>query len=105
MEKTLPIFSSKNLNDYLTSNNSLGRGLNHSWTYGLSVSYGTAGSSSGLSVYNPIFNSRENALSAALSILKQNMLEKLGNSDTTNYSPKIISATLKDIAQFKFAKT
>ena len=33
----------------------VGRGLNDVWCYGISISWGTAGSSSGLSVYNQSF--------------------------------------------------
>ncbi len=74
------------------------------WTYGMSVSYGTAGSSSGICVYDPIFRSREEALTHAVGKLKNMISEKVGNSDTTNYNQKIILATLKSIASFEISK-
>lgn len=82
----------------------LGRGPNNSWAYGMSVSYGTAGSSSGLSVYDPIFKSREDALDNAIKNLKDMMIAKVGDKDTTNYNQKIILATLKGIDAMQVAK-
>ncbi|WP_231424693.1 hypothetical protein [Pedobacter sp. Leaf250] len=82
----------------------LGRGPNQMWTYGMSVSFGTAGSSSGICVYDPIFRSREEALTHAVGKLKNMISEKVGNSDTTNYNQKIILAILKSIASMEISK-
>jgi hypothetical protein len=79
-------------------------GPNGKWTYGLSMSFGTAGSSSGISVYGEVFTSREVALNCAMGILKKEMLGKVGNSDTGNYNQKVILATLKDIDRLTVAK-
>lgn len=82
----------------------VGRGTNGLWCYGLSISWGTAGSSSGLSVYAKPFASKALAFDAALLVLKQRMDEMVGCSDTGNYNPKIISATLKDIEKYRIAE-
>ena len=82
----------------------LGKGPNNKWTYGMSISYGTAGSSSGISVYDPVFNSGEDALNHAIQKLKNAMALKVGDKDTTNYNQKIILATLKSIEKMKIAK-
>ncbi|WP_316795065.1 hypothetical protein [Pedobacter agri] len=82
----------------------IGRGLNHIWTYGLSVSYGTAGSSSGICVYGQVFSSKEETLKQALQKLRAMMVEKVGNIDTTNYNQKIILATLKSIADMEVSQ-
>jgi len=79
----------------------LGRGINQVWTYGLSCSFGTAGSSSGISVYDPAFSSREDALQHAINKLKNMLLPKVGDRDTTNYNQKVIVATLKDITKYE----
>ncbi|AZI24158.1 hypothetical protein EA772_01900 [Pedobacter sp. G11] len=75
----------------------LGHGPNQIWTYGLSCSYGTAGSSSGICVYDQTFANREEALKDATTRLKKMMVAKVGDKDTTNHNQKIIAATLKDI--------
>ena len=75
----------------------LGHGPNQIWTYGLSCSYGTAGSSSGICIYDQTFANREEALSDATAKLKKMMLAKVGDKDSTNYNQKIIAATLKEI--------
>jgi hypothetical protein len=75
----------------------LGHGSNQIWTYGLSCSYGTAGSSSGICIHDQTFANREEALKNATAKLKKMMLAKVGDKDTTNYNQKIIAATLKDI--------
>ena len=82
----------------------VGMGPNGLWCYGLSISWGTAGSSSGLSVYNQAFASKCLAFDAALSVLKLRMEEKVGNRDTGNYNQKIIGATLKDIERFRVSQ-
>ena len=82
----------------------VGHGPNGKWTYGLSMSFGTAGSSNGLSVYGTVFSSREDALAQGLPILKKEMEGKVGNSDGSNYNQNVILATLKDIEKFKVAK-
>lgn len=82
----------------------LGRGINHIWAFGLSVSFGTAGSSNGISVYSPQFNSRENALEYAMQKLKSMLLPKVGDHDTTNYNQKVIHATLNEIADYEVRK-
>ncbi|GAA3971386.1 hypothetical protein GCM10022246_24830 [Pedobacter ginsengiterrae] len=74
-----------------------GHGPNQIWTYGLSCSYGTAGSSSGICVYDQTFANREEALIDATAKLKKMMLAKVGDKDTTNYNQKIIAATLKEL--------
>lgn len=79
----------------------LGRGLNQMWAYGLSCNYGVGGCSWGLSVYDKIFNTRNDALTFALKQLKEMMTEKIGNSDTTNYKQPIILATLRDIEKVR----
>jgi hypothetical protein len=75
----------------------LGHGPNQIWTYGLSCSYGTGGSSSGICIYDQTFANREEALKNATAKLKKMMLNKVGDKDTINYNQKIISATLKEI--------
>ncbi|GAA4203246.1 hypothetical protein GCM10022289_19200 [Pedobacter jeongneungensis] len=82
----------------------LGHGPNGLWTYGMNMSYGTAGSASGLSVHAKIFPSRIEALNQALAILRSAMEEKVGDPDTTNYNQKVISATLMSIDELRFAK-
>lgn len=77
----------------------LGRGANHIWTYALNYTYGTAGGGSALSVYDKQFNSRDEALYTAITILKGMMTSKLGNKDTTNFKQPVIILTLKDIAK------
>lgn len=81
----------------------LGHGPNQIWTYGLSCSYGTAGSSSGICVYDKTFGNREEALKDATAKLKKMMLDKVGDKDTTNYNQKIIAATLKDIDRLEIS--
>lgn len=75
----------------------LGRGINHTWTYALHYSFGCAGGGYGLSVYGKQFKSREAALSFALNELKSMMTAKVGSIDTTNDKQPIILATLRDI--------
>ena len=75
----------------------LGRGINHTWTYALHYSFGCAGGGYGLSVYGKQFKSRESALTFALNDLKAMMTVKVGSSDTTNDKQPIILATLRDI--------
>ena len=75
----------------------LGRGPNGVWTYALHYSFGTAGGGYGLSVYGKQFNSRDAALNAALADLKNEMTDKVGNTDTLNYKQDIIRKTLADI--------
>ena len=82
----------------------LGRGINHVWAFGMSVSYGTAGSSSGISVYSKCFSSREDALAKATDELRIMMQTKLGDKDTTNFNQKVIAATLKDIERLTVSK-
>jgi len=75
----------------------LGRGANHTWTYGMNYSYGVAGGCYGLSVYGKQFKSRQDALTFALNELKIMMTKKIGSSDTTNDKQPVILATLRDI--------
>lgn len=75
----------------------LGRGENHTWTYGMNYSYGVAGGCYGLSVYGKQFKSRQDALTYALNELKIMMIKKIGSTDTTNDKQPIILATLRDI--------
>lgn len=75
----------------------LGRGVNHTWTYGMNYSFGVAGGCYGLSVYGKKFRSRQDALTAALSELKTMMTKKIGSTDTTNDKHSVILATLRDI--------
>jgi hypothetical protein len=82
----------------------VGRGKNQAWTYGLSASYGTAGSSSGICVYDPVFASKEEALRNAVDQLKNMMLPKVGDKDTTNYNQQIILATIRDIDAYEVRK-
>lgn len=77
----------------------IGRGANHTWTYALNYTWGTAGGGSALSVYDPIFKSRDEAFYIALTKLKGLMQSKLGDKDTTNYKQPVIILTLKDIAK------
>ena len=81
----------------------LGHGPNQIWTYGLSCLYGTAGSSSGICVYDQTFANREVALKDARAKLKKMMLAKVGDKDTTNYNQKIIAATLKEIDKLEIS--
>ena len=76
---------------------SLGRGINHIWTYALHYSFGVAGGGFGLSVYGKQFRSRQNALSFSLNELKIMMTKKIGSTDTTNDKQPVILATLRDI--------
>ncbi|MNR27587.1 hypothetical protein D3C85_1448660 [compost metagenome] len=82
----------------------VGRGINHVWFYGPSVSFGCVGSSSGLSFYNQAFQSKQFAYNAALVLLKGGMEENVANTDTCNYNQKIIRATLKDIDKYRIAE-
>ncbi|KRT15910.1 hypothetical protein ASU31_10385 [Pedobacter ginsenosidimutans] len=82
----------------------VGRGPNGVWCYGFSISWGTAGSCSGLSVYNKSFSSKQVAFDTALIFLKERMEEKLGDVDGGNYNQKIIKATLKDIDKYRVAQ-
>jgi len=75
----------------------LGRGINHTWTYALHYSFGCAGGGYGLSVYGKQFKSRESALTFALNDLKLMMTTRVGSTDTTNDKQPIILATLRDI--------
>lgn len=75
----------------------LGCGENNTWTYGMSYSYGTAGGCYGLSVYGKMFKSRGDALSFALTELKNMMLSKISSTDTTNDKQPVILVTLRDI--------
>jgi hypothetical protein len=75
----------------------LGRGQNHTWTYGMNYSYGVAGGCFGLSVYGKQFKSRKDALAFALNELKTMMTKKIGSTDTTNDKHPVILATLRDI--------
>ncbi|PWS33387.1 hypothetical protein [Pedobacter paludis] len=79
----------------------LGHGPNGMWAYGMSINYGTAGSSCGICVHDERFSSRESALNEALMKLKNKMELHAGDSDTVNYNQKIILATLKSIKAFK----
>lgn len=81
----------------------LEHGPNQIWTYGLSCSYGTAGSSSGICVYDQTFANREDALKHTTAKLKKMMLAKVGDKDTTNYNQKIIVSTLKDIDKLEIS--
>jgi len=80
----------------------LGHGPNQIWTYGLSCSYGTAGSS-GICVYDQTFANKEEALKDATAKLKKMMLDKVGDTDATNYNQQIITATLKDIDKLEIS--
>jgi hypothetical protein len=75
----------------------LGRGENHTWTYGMNYSFGIAGGCYGLSVYGKQFKSREEAFKAALTDLKIMMTKKIGSTDTTNDKQPVILATLRDV--------
>jgi hypothetical protein len=77
----------------------IGRGVNQVWTYGLNYSFGTAGGCFGLSVYGKKFKSRNEAFSNGLAELKSMMTAKLNNTDTSNYKPATIAATLRDITK------
>jgi len=83
------------------SNITLGRGVNHIWTYALHYSYGVAGGGYGLSVYGKQFKRRSNALAYSLNELKAMMTKKIGSTDTTNDKQPIILATLRDIEKAK----
>jgi hypothetical protein len=75
----------------------LGRGENHTWTYGMNYSYGLAGGCYGLSIYGKQFKCRLDSFAAALTDLKEHMAAKIGSTDTTNDKQPIILATLRDI--------
>jgi len=75
----------------------LGRGINHTWTYGMNYSYGVAGGCYGLSVFGKQFKSREDTLKFALNDLKTMMTKRIGSTDTTNDKQPVILATLRDI--------
>lgn len=75
----------------------LGRGLNHTWTYALHYSYGVAGGGYGLSVYGNQFKCRQDATNYSLNELKVMMTKKIGCADTTNDKQPVILATLRDI--------
>lgn len=78
----------------------IGKGINGIWTYSLSYSFGTAGGSGALSVFDPKYVSRDAATEAGVTELKNLMLAKVGNSDTSNYNPKVIKRTLRDIDKY-----
>ena len=82
----------------------LGKGPNNKWTYGMSIAHGTSGSLSGICVYTPSFSSREDALHHAIQKLKNAMVSKVGDKDSTNYNQKIILATLRSIEKIQVAK-
>jgi hypothetical protein len=75
----------------------VGRGLNHTWTYALHYSFGCAGGGYGLSVYGKQFKSCDAAINFALINLKDLMAGRVGSTDTTNDKQPIILATLRDI--------
>ena len=75
----------------------LGRGENHTWTYGMNYSFGVAGGCYGLSVYGKQFKSRQEAIIFALNALKIMMTKKIGSTDTTNDKQPVILSTLRDI--------
>jgi len=77
----------------------LGRGISCVWTYALNYSFGTAGGGSALSVYGKQFGSRDEAYNFALAELKGMMMDKLNNTDTSNYKQTIILATLRDMTK------
>lgn len=82
----------------------VGRGPNGVWTTGIRCSYGVAGESSWLSVFGKQFNSRDAALTDVLSDLKSRMLQKVGNTDTTNYHQDVIRKTLEAIAKYEVGR-
>ena len=79
----------------------IGKGLTNVWTYALSYNFGTAGGGCGLSVYGRKYKDRETAVKTGLAELKKLMVEKIGNTDTSNFKPAIISGTLKAIAKYE----
>jgi len=81
----------------------IGRGPNCNWAYSLSLTYGMAGSSGPLSASCLPFQSREAALAAALTAIKNDMSAKLGNTDTSNYKPDLILKTLRAISEKEVA--
>jgi hypothetical protein len=76
----------------------IGRGPNGIWAYALRCNYGTAGSSGPLCVFCKKYDSRDAALKAALTEMKEKMSGYLGNTDTTNYKQDVLNKTLKAIA-------
>jgi hypothetical protein len=82
----------------------IGRGPNGVWAYALSMTYGSAGSSSPLCVFCRIFPSREAALSAALDEIKGSMTKYLGNGDTTNYKQDVLEKTLQAITALQVGR-
>lgn len=98
--EVIKLGDTKNYNSY--SEIRIGRGPNHVWTYALSYGFGTAGSSSNISVYDRPYKDRETALNAALIELKDVMQAKVGNSDRSNYNPQIIATTLKAVSEYKY---
>lgn len=98
--EAIKLGDTKNYNSY--SEIRIGRGPNHVWTYALSCSFGTAGSSCNISVYDPHFKDRASALNSALSELNDVMQAKVGNSDRSNYNPQIIASTLKAVSEYKY---
>jgi hypothetical protein len=81
----------------------IGRGVLPVWTYGLNYSFGTAGGCFGLSVYGKQFKSRDEAITKGLAELKDMMTAKINNTDTSNFKPEIIVATLRDIVKAELA--
>jgi hypothetical protein len=81
----------------------LGRGINHIWTYALHYSYGVAGGGYGLSVYGKQFKSRQDTLNYSLNELKAMMTKRIGSTDTTNDKQPIILATIRDIEKVQSA--
>lgn len=82
----------------------IGRGPNGIWAYALSCNYGTAGSSGPLCVFCKKFNSRDEALDAALTDMKAQMTKYLSNPDTTNYKQDVLQKTLKAIAALEVSR-
>ncbi|MFC0513524.1 hypothetical protein ACFFGT_04905 [Mucilaginibacter angelicae] len=79
-------------------------GPNGVWTTGIRCSYGVAGESSWLSVFGRQFGNRDGAISEVLNDLKQRMMAKVGNSDTTNYHQDVIRKTLEAIAKYEIGR-
>lgn len=82
----------------------LGRGPNGLWAYALSCNYGTAGSSGPLCVFCKKYTNRDEALIAAVTEMKAQMTQYLGNSDTTNYKQDVLNKTLKAIAALQVSR-
>lgn len=76
---------------HLTNSVIIGKGKNDKWTYGRYIYNECSGHSSGLSVWNGVCNSREEALKEVLELMKK--------AHETTYKARYSSAILKQVKE------